>query len=234
MANRSVLFVFSLLCLVGCGRTLTDAEQAFVTATLPGLDTSAVRLHQGPSLTLFPLSRPPRPPENCQDRIVPRETATRVRYVVGGFVWRNRVVMAGSSWSPDYLPDWPEKLPLGDAMFLAHELTHVWQWQSRATTDYAPIKAVAEQVTNDDPYRFSLEPERGFLDYGYEQQASLVEEFVCCRALDPEGAKTDALHALLAPHFPGLVREDSVGDVALPWSGAETEGICSVPWIAPT
>ncbi|MEM9477775.1 MAG: hypothetical protein AAGA71_21000 [Pseudomonadota bacterium] len=227
LRSTTVGLTLIALLLAACARPLTEAERDFAAVTLPGLDADATRLHQGPSLALFPMSRPARPRVNCQDRIVPPPSGDRVRRVIGGFVWRNQVVMAGSSWSPDYLPDWPEQLPLGEAMFLAHELTHVWQWQNRATTAYAPRKAVAEHVQTADPYLFTLEAQRSFLDYGYEQQAALVEEFVCCRALDPEGAKTTALYDLLAPHFPGLARRTQPSRIKLPWSGAKTEAICS-------
>lgn len=75
---------------------------------------------------------------------------------------------------------------------------------------------MAEQIANDDPYRFSLEPDREFLEYVYEQQALLVEGFVCCQALKPEVAKTDTLHTLLDPHFLGLVRDHTAGGVVRP------------------
>lgn len=223
---RAALAAF--LMLSACARPLTPTEADFAAATLPGLDADATRLHRGPSLSLIPLSRPPRPGTACQDRIGPPEGEARVRVVIGGFVWRNRVIAAGRFFSPDYLPDYPEQLPLAEAMFLAHELTHVWQWQAREMTGYTAWRAVAEHRASDDPYRFTLDPGRAFLDYGYEQQAALVEEFVCCRALDPNGARTEDLHRLLAPHFPGLARAPLVRRVALV-KHRDTEGICSEP-----
>ena len=41
----------------------------------------------------------------------------------------------------------------------------------------------------EDPYLFDERADRRFLEYGYEAQASLVEEYVCCRALDPSGGR---------------------------------------------
>jgi hypothetical protein len=120
-------------------------------------------------------------------------------------------------------------MELTDAMRLAHELTHVWQWQRRDLTGYHPYKASLEHVELDDPYLLEIDPARGFLDYGYEQQGVIVEEFVCCRALDPEGTRTEALYRLVAEVFPAAARRDPAasGAIGLPWAGAETRGICS-------
>ena len=40
---------------------------------------------------------------------------------------------------------------------------------------------------------------------GYEQQGAIMEEFVCCRALDPSGARTERLYGILRDVFPGNV-----------------------------
>ena len=129
-------------------------------------------------------------------------------------------------YAPDYLAGYPDTLPLAPAMLIAHELTHVWQWQNRAQTGYAPWKAAREHAAVEDPYLFEI-ADRPFLDYPFEQQAALVEEFVCCRALDPAGARTQRLYDLLAPVFPQLARQSRAGRVAIPWAGAETRGICA-------
>jgi hypothetical protein len=105
-------------------------------------------------------------------------------------------------------------------------MTHIWQWQHRESTGYTPWRAASEHSRNGDPYLFDLALDRSFVDYGFEQQASLVEEFVCCRALDPEGVRTDRLYELLRPVFPGLARHSVPMDVKLPWAAVETRGIC--------
>ena len=110
-------------------------------------------------------------------------------------------------------------------MFLAHELTHVWQWQNRATTGYSPLRVGSEHWRGTDPYLFDADANPRFLDYGYEQQASLVEEYVCCVTLDPEGARTERLRGLLAQVM--VPADLPAVDVRLPWRDAETRGICS-------
>jgi len=223
------LAAVAVAALAGCAaRPLTEAERAF-TATLHdrALDAAAVRIHRGAVIGGWPMTRPPRPYRACRERIFPREREPEIETSVAGFVLGNRIFVARDLYARDYLGDYPETLPLTAAMFLAHELTHVWQWQTRETTGYAPWRAAGEHAARADPYLFDLAVGRDFLDYGYEQQAALIEEYVCCRALDPDGARTGRLRALLRPHFPGLAPRSPARRVAIPWTGAQTEGICS-------
>ncbi len=53
---------------------------------------------------------------------------------------------------------------------LAHELTHVWQYQALRRTG---VELLASRR-----YRYRLDPARVFLSYGYEQQAAIVEDYV--------------------------------------------------------
>lgn len=53
---------------------------------------------------------------------------------------------------------------------LAHELVHVWQYQALRRTG---IELLMSRV-----YGYALDPARHFLSYGYEQQASIVEDYV--------------------------------------------------------
>ena len=140
-----------------------------------------------------------------------------------------RMFTAPRIYREDFLPGYPERAPLPYAMLLAHEMVHVWQWQNRDLTGYAPFRAAAEQVRSDDPYLFAFDENRSFLDYGYEQQGAIMEEFVCCRALDPAGARTERLFGMLREVFPGIARQSPVPEdgIWLPWEGTETEGICS-------
>ena len=229
MAGRR-LAILALLTLVACAeRPLTQAERAF-TGTLmgPALDADEVRLVQGSAANLLTAMVPVRPRTTCRERIYPpRSTA-----VPGSFpamAIGQSVYFARDLWSEDFLSDYPEAMELTDAMRLAHELTHVWQWQRRDLTGYHPYKASLEHAALDDPYLVEIDPSKGFLDYGFEQQGVIVEEFVCCRALDPDGARTEALHRLVTEVFPAAARRDpaAAGAISLPWAGAETRGICS-------
>lgn len=55
---------------------------------------------------------------------------------------------------------------------LAHELTHVWQYQ------HGLLSALRYVLSGDWRYAYTLQPGRHFLDYGFEQQASMVEDYV--------------------------------------------------------
>ncbi|WP_240722680.1 hypothetical protein [Poseidonocella sp. HB161398] len=222
------LLLPALLLLSACAtRHLTGTEAAFLETTHgAGLDTSKMVLTKGALIGTYPMTRPARPSVTCREKIWPPEKGTVTGYVAGVALF-DRVMVARRLYDEDFLADYPSELPLPKAMFLAHEATHVWQWQQRAKTGYAPLKAAAEHGVSEDPYLFEIAEDRDLLDYGYEQQASLVEEYVCCRALDPEGARTGRLHELLAPHLPGLAGDEAAQSVLIPWKKAEIKGICS-------
>ncbi|MCP4821400.1 MAG: hypothetical protein GY883_19635, partial [Shimia sp.] len=100
------------------------------------------------------------------------------------------------------------------------------QWQNRALTGYAPWKAANEHQVSDDPYLFEVTSDATFLTYHYEQQASVVEEYLCCTLLDPDAPRTKRLTDLVEEVFPtqNLPHPEQV---QLPWDGAKTRGICS-------
>ncbi len=53
---------------------------------------------------------------------------------------------------------------------LAHELVHVWQ--------YRALRRTGVEILASRRYAYELDREKPFLAYGYEQQASIVEDFV--------------------------------------------------------
>ena len=110
-------------------------------------------------------------------------------------------------------------------MLFAHEATHIWQWQNRKKTGYHPLKAAAEHGAVDDPYLFEVSTKNSFLSYPYEQQASLVEEYVCCKSLDAQAPRTKRLESMLKGAFP-LGNIVIAQNVTLPWEGAKTHRIC--------
>ena len=58
-------------------------------------------------------------------------------------------------------------------------------------------------------------------------QGSIVEEFVCCRALAPQAPRTKRLHALIAEAMPVAdLPQSRQNDVRLPWDGVQLDGIC--------
>lgn len=67
-----------------------------------------------------------------------------------------------------HAPD--EARTLGERAHLAHELVHVWQYEALGRTGV--------EIFLHRRYRYRFDPERSFFSYGFEQQASIVEDFV--------------------------------------------------------
>lgn len=218
--------LLALLLLAACGRPLTSNERAFL-SEIPGdaLDLDRVRLHDG--LAPEPPRLVPVPPRvTCQARLYPPRPPA-VRITTGAMALFQDVHLRGDLYRPDLMAGWPEVLPLADAMLLAHEMVHVWQWQARATTGYHPLLAAFEHAASPDPYLFDVDSEARFLDHGWEQQGAIMEEYVCCRTLAPGAARTKRLHAMLLEHFDlRSLDEPLASRVLVPWPGVETEGIC--------
>jgi hypothetical protein len=219
-----------LLFLAACGRPLTEAERSFMAGLQPGLETDHIRIVEAPFVGLRGHERPVRPRSTCRERILPPPEGPTVVARAAGMAGFRRIWVNPDYYLADYLTGYPDELRLLAAMFFAHEMTHVWQWQQRSVTGYHPLRGASEHWVNDDPYLFDVPEETpDFLDYGYEQQASLVEEYVCCRALDPDGARTARLERILLPYLilEPISSRTSQPDVRLPWAGAEIRGICS-------
>ncbi|SDW64437.1 hypothetical protein SAMN05444358_1011394 [Ruegeria halocynthiae] len=223
------LLISTLFLLVSCGRPLTDHERTFA-SRIHGetLNLDRVRLVEGAPVAAITYTRKTRPRIACRERILPPVKEETVTGKPAGVALFNRVYFTKDWYLDDYMSQYPEQMNLIAAMLLAHELTHVWQWQNRRTTGYHPLRAAAEHGRTDDPYLFDIETSPDLLAYGYEQQGAIVEEYVCCRALDPEAPRTKRLHDMLSAHFdvsklPGNRRES---DVVLPWAGAKVQGIC--------
>lgn len=223
-----IVALFALL--AACGRPLTPSETDFL-AALQGdqTDPAAIRLTNGHFAGSVVYHIPVRPRTTCQERIWPPVTEARsVAVSPAATVIFNRVLLRKDIYREDLLEGWPDRIDLVQAMLFAHEATHVWQWQNRKRTGYHPIKALREHANSPDPYLFDTGTETDFLSFGYEQQGSIVEEYVCCRLLDPQAPRTDRLRRMIAAHMPidGLETRIDRPLVGLPWAGVETEGIC--------
>ncbi|TDE41267.1 hypothetical protein E1B25_03100 [Antarcticimicrobium sediminis] len=225
---RLVSALTALAVLASCGRPLTEREMAFA-QTLQGRDMALdrVRLVRGAPVGTITFHRKPRPPVTCRERIAPPETDAVITTRPAAVTLFNRIFFSKEWYVADYTPTYPDQLYLVEAMLLAHELTHVWQWQNRARTGYTPLRAAAEHGAAD-PYLFDLTAAPRFQSFGYEQQGAIVEEFVCCRALAPQAARTKRLHQMLSQAFPvaPLPKTGRESDVYLPWNGVKIEGIC--------
>ncbi|WP_170784055.1 hypothetical protein [Ruegeria lacuscaerulensis] len=224
-----LILMTSALLLTSCGRPLTDQEVAFASAIQGDtLDVGTVRLVKGAPVAPITFYRKERPRLACRERILPPQEEGVVTAKPAAVALFNKVYFTQDWYLEDYMSDFPEEMNLIAAMLLAHELTHVWQWQNRKTTGYHPLRAAAEHGGNKDPYLFDLATSSDFLSYGFEQQGAIVEEYVCCRALDPTAPRTERLHEMLGAHFDlaPLPSERAERAVVIPWSEAKIGGIC--------
>jgi len=193
--------------LMGCtGRPLAPGERALAADLFgPNFDPGPVRIAKAAGL---PPSQPRDPPVLTReldanpglcDRKTPNTEGP------GGpppaFVLYNRMNVQPEWYRRDMMAGWPNRILVPEVLIVAHELVHVWQWQNRALTNYRPTRAALESVTNRDPYFYVPEAGAGFLEYGYEQQAALVEDYVCYLLYDPDAPRRAELRRILGPYF---------------------------------
>jgi hypothetical protein len=228
--GRLLLTILALVTIAACGRPLTTAEREFM-AGLQGesFDPGPVRIARNRLVGITERTYPVRPRTTCRERIGPPSDAPTFVASTAGITWFQHVHTSPGAYLKDYVGRPDGALNLAAAMFFAHEMTHVWQWQNRRVTGYHPFRAFAEHGSTDDPYLFDDDSRPRLLDFGYEQQASLVEEYVCCRALDPGGGRTARLERLLSESMPLSRRLDRLDglEILVPWDGVERAGICS-------
>jgi len=225
---RALILSLSFL-LLSCGRPLTPHEMAFAAALHgPNLDPAKVRFHDGHWANNYTFRRPVRPRLTCSERIFPPQQPGIVTTTAGAITLFGHVFYRKDLYANDFLGGYPQKMSLFHAMLFAHEMTHVWQWQNRKTTKYHPLKAAQEHTPGGDPYLFDLKTDARFSDYAYEQQGAIVEEFVCCRALDPTAPRTRRLGAMLEQAFGTNALHSTLPrpEAILPWQGAAIKGIC--------
>ncbi|MEO0750847.1 MAG: hypothetical protein AAFY25_03520 [Pseudomonadota bacterium] len=222
------VILLSLVLLAACSRPLSQAEKSFAKQIYGNsIDVTRIRTRDGALVGNTTIRRQKRPRLTCRERILPEPKNEIVTVSPAAVVLYNDIFYAKDWYEPDFLPNYPETMSLFHVMLFAHEITHVWQWQNRDVTEYTPLKSASEHTRSDDPYLFDISTSTQFLDYGYEQQASIVEEYVCCKALDPSAPRTERLARMLRETFP--LGELKIADnVILPWDEAETKGICRI------
>ncbi len=201
---RSVPVLVVLLGLAACTRPLSENEADFAGAVFgETLNTSEIGVAVSLGLGPPPGERPyVFKALNVPEAPCARAAPSPVTGAPAAFVSFNRLHYATRFYTADAMAGWPDKARMPHALLLAHELTHVWQWQNRDVTGYHPVRALLESIRTPDPYFYDIDAERPFLSHGYEQQAALVEDYVCHRLLDPGAPKLETLRQVLAPVFP--------------------------------
>ena len=206
--------VFLFLFVAACGRPLTPVEEQFAKDVFgPTLNTSKIVVAQGAGLhPAFPSSVTKRISVRGTERAcvrVPQPKRTDAP-PAQAFAFRNKMHFDTGLYSHDMVLEWPNALRLPQALIFAHELTHVWQWQNRARTGYTPFRAAAESVRLVDPY-FAPPGEAAFFSFGYEQQAAIVEDYLCFAFANPNHPRRYELRAILEPVFPVDALDAKIG-----------------------
>ncbi len=224
------LTLLALLILTACGRPLSVGETRFAETMLGDqIDPQKVRVSRFSGFDKFTTTRPRRTQRTCREVIWPEPEGDTVTVSTAAFVLFDQIFISDALFHDDYLPKYPERMNLAAAMLLGHELVHVWQWQNRDRTGYHPMKAASEHKPGTDPYLLEFDNQSKFLDFPFEQQGAIVEEYICCRTLDPAGGRTKRLHEMLSAvmDVAPLKTRPEISEVTLPWDGAKTAGICS-------
>lgn len=199
-----------VLTTAACARSLTENETTFA-KTLFGdtLDTDEVQIVAGVGLTPLPLRPKPdpeqaaAPPRKPPDDLCVRKPNPRKQWRWPAAFVLDDTIYFSYKWYPfDAFEGMPDSVPFPHSVLMAHELAHVWQWQNRDRTNYSPFAAGNESLESKDPYFFETKAGAEFLTYGYEQQAAMIEDFVCYAFFDPEDAKLDEIAAILRPFLP--------------------------------
>ncbi|QMU56947.1 MAG: hypothetical protein GKR98_01230 [Boseongicola sp.] len=200
-----------LLVLAACSRPLTENEVAFAEDLYgPSLDTSNVRVSLG--LGILP---PPKLKKTGvrvlvgTDKACVRTPQPRGAQPPQAFALRNGLHFDPGLYSDDMALGWPKARRFPQTLIFAHELAHVWQWQNRETTGYSAFRAIMESVRLADPYFSASGAHELFYRFGYEQQAAIIEDYLCFTFANPHHPRRAELRAVLEPVLP-LDRFDEV------------------------
>lgn len=206
-------WLFLLVVLAACARPLTDAEEQFAQDLFgDGLDTTNVKISHGLGLTP-PYKTVPASVTvmHGTDRACVRTPQPRGSQPPQAFALYNRMHFDNELYSSNMALGWPKGLRFPNAIILAHELTHVWQWQNRQATGYTPFRAALESWRLADPYYSAGGQAEAFFSFGYEQQAAIVEDFVCFTVANYNHPRRQELRDLLEPVLPVQAFEEAVG-----------------------
>ncbi|MGR3344618.1 MAG: hypothetical protein ACU0DI_15610, partial [Paracoccaceae bacterium] len=200
----SGVFLVAALVLSACGRPLAEGERALAHDVFgAGLELGDIRVAAGLGLAAPPAQTAPRPGQRIhRPGACARDAPDPKRGPPPAFAAYQTMHVTRRFYAPDMAAGWPDAAPLPEALILVHELGHVWQWQNRARTRYAPLRAALESLFNADPYFYDPADGKSFLDYSFEQQAALIEDYLCYALVDARAPHRAELRAILAPHFP--------------------------------
>ncbi len=202
---RFVFLCLALIALAACSRPLTPNEAAFARDLFGDqINLKRARIAHFPGYV-----PPPRPlPEEATVLVGTERACVRERVPIGereppsAFALWNLMQFDATLYANDLALQYPERVRFPTTFLLAHELTHVWQWQNRAESGYSPFWGIWEALSLTDPYFSDREDAPEFLAFGFEQQAAMITDFVCFTASNPDHPRRQELRELLLPVLP--------------------------------
>ncbi len=195
------LTLVALIALGACSRPLTETEAAFANDLFGDeIKVDQVRVAQGLGITpLFQTIPGDVRLVEGTDQACLRVPQPRGAQPPQAFALGNRIHFETGLYSSNMMMQWPNRLRVPQGLIFAHEMVHVWQWQNREHTGYSPGRAVAESIEFADPY-FS-DGAQAFFSFGFEQQAAIVEDYLCFAFANPNHPRRQELRDILEPVF---------------------------------
>lgn len=168
--------MLALLILTGCSsRDLTVNEKNVITS-IPErpLDLSIVTVYasQEEAKVQFDLLMA----EEMLPKNISIEEIESVVFDFSAIALGNNIYFKKEFYDNDFASNWPYFIQYNLGLF-SHEIMHVWQYQNRERTGYTIAKVALEHIKYKDPYYYELIEGKKLLDYRYEQQAKIIEDF---------------------------------------------------------
>jgi len=203
-SQKLLVYPLVLLSVAACSRQMTDGEIAYTEGIITqGVDFGEVRFSgqekQGIQKAERILAQEvlgASASEESVDRLI---SGLPSLFGADAFVIGNTVYFDSDVYSSDFSTSTIDS----DRWLMAHELTHVWQWQNRDVTGYTFAKVVSEHLNyGDDVYEYTLAQGKKFTEYRFEQQGAIVQCFAMLRQLMPSDPLTVRHESLIRSEFP--------------------------------
>lgn len=121
----------------------------------------------------------------------------------GAITIGSKIYYRKNYYQANFVPAWPRPLIVNWASLLAHEVTHVWQYQNRRVTGYSLSKIAMEHIRyRENVYHYNIVRGKKFLEYRFEQQGQIIQDWVTCRCMAPNSPKTSELEKLIEAVIP--------------------------------
>lgn len=222
---RRLVTSLIFLSLAACSRPMTDGEISYSREILSqGLDFGEVRFSgqeaQGIRLAERQLAQDV---QKILEAPGNEENADRLMSSLPSLFGADAIVIGNTVFFDRdvYSSDFSTSIIDSDRWLMAHEVTHVWQWQNREVTGYTFAKVVSEHLEfGDDVYEYSLIEGKSFTEYRFEQQGAIVQCYAMLRQIRPTDPLTVRHEQLIRSEFPL--------DAMLELIGSDNDGVVRV------